>query len=207
MAYQKDRDAIQDAQWQAKFDDEDAKWQAEFDEEKRQYAADEQKANYNNLANLITSYGYQPSAEELKAAGMSDKQAQSMLDGYNKSQVAATSGGGVGSKTGTKYKDLDVGSSAYNGIVTGIKKATTLDELNAITSEYIALGYNPDQIYAMMTQKLTELQKGSEPIDTGVDLNSNKVTTNQVYEDPREQAKKNNKYNGVNGKFQNMTIK
>lgn len=37
MAYQQERDAIADAQWQAKFDADDARWQAEFDEEKRRY--------------------------------------------------------------------------------------------------------------------------------------------------------------------------
>lgn len=76
--YQQDRDAVSDRQWQT-----------EFDEAKRRY--DEQMGltreqnNYDRLANMIASTGYAPKEEELKAAGMTETQAQSFKAAYENS--------------------------------------------------------------------------------------------------------------------------
>ena len=58
------------------------------------------------------------------------------------------------------YKSLEIGSTAYNTIASAIKKASSLDNLQDITEEYIALGYDPQQIYAMAKSKINQLSSG-----------------------------------------------
>lgn len=62
-----------------------------WDYKATQDAKSEKEANYNKLANLIQSAGYSPSAEELKAAGMTSAEAKALKDAYISS---INSGGG-----------------------------------------------------------------------------------------------------------------
>ena len=73
----------------------------------------------------------------------------------------------VGDNT-PKYKDLDVGSSAYNTIVSAVNKVSTLGELKALTEQYLALGYNPKQINALTESKATELADKNTPNGPGL---------------------------------------
>lgn len=57
----------------------------------------DQNDSYNRLANLISSTGYKPTADELKAAGMTESQANALKNAYNNS----TSGSGAGNSGGT----------------------------------------------------------------------------------------------------------
>lgn len=89
LEYKKDRDAVTDAQWQQ-----------EFDQNAAAIASDKQSANYNNLVDLITSTGYTPTAAELKAAGMTDTEAQAYKNYYDSAQTTGGDGG-------TEYAVLD----------------------------------------------------------------------------------------------------
>ena len=116
---------------------------------------------YDQLVSMITNLGYTPTDEELAAAGMSKEHYQSYKDYYDKSQKTS-SGGGVKTKTVT-YKDLDIGSTEYNTIVTDVKRAENLAQLQSLAKQYIALGYNPDQINALTSAKAQEFINGYTP--------------------------------------------
>ena len=79
----------------------------------------------------------------------------------------------------SQYKDLDVGSSAYNTIVSDVKKADTLEKLEALVKEYLALGYDPDQINALTAGKATELSGGLAPLETQI-LQGNLVAPHKL---------------------------
>ena len=74
--YQTWRDTVGDQQWQQSFD----------------YGVQQDKAN--NLIGLMTSAGYQPSDEELAAAGMSKEQANAYRQVYELSRVYNSGRGG-----------------------------------------------------------------------------------------------------------------
>lgn len=68
---------------------------------------DRTQDNYDKLYVLITTTGYKPTAEELAAAGMTEAQAQALLNYYNENKPATTSssggsGGGGSSGSGSK---------------------------------------------------------------------------------------------------------
>lgn len=66
-----------------------------------------QDANYERIVSLITTTGYQPSAQELADAGLSPEQAAAYRNYYLQQQ--ATSGGSGGSSRKSKDKDVDTG--------------------------------------------------------------------------------------------------
>lgn len=66
-----------------------------------------QDANYERLVSLITTTGYQPSAQELADAGLSQEQANAYRSYYVQQQAA--SGGSGGSSRKSKDKDEDTG--------------------------------------------------------------------------------------------------
>lgn len=76
-----------------------------WDYTEKQDAKTDMNNNYNKLANLIQSTGYEPSADELTAAGMSSKEAKALKDAYT---AGITVGSTSSSKTGTKYADFDL---------------------------------------------------------------------------------------------------
>lgn len=60
------------------------------------YAVQAEEDNYNKLVDMMTTLGYQPSADEVAAAGMSEAQAQSFMDYYTKQNTPSYSGQGKG---------------------------------------------------------------------------------------------------------------
>lgn len=90
-----------------------------------------------------------------------------------KSRSASAARSSTGGNDTVKYKDLDVGSTAYNTMVSAIKKASTLAELKTVTEQYLALGYDPDQINALTASRAAELSgvsktsQGVAPHTTG----------------------------------------
>lgn len=150
------------SQWDSYTAENDNYWK-EYDANYR-----ESQDSYNRLADLISSTGYTPTADELKAAGMTKAEANALKNAYTASGSKGGNKTGNNPSGGTDYKDLDVGSTAYNTISKAIARATSLDDLNAITQEYLALGYDPAQIKAMIQQKLKELEGKNGAIDTTV---------------------------------------
>lgn len=79
-----------------------------------------------------------------------------------KSRAAAKRSTGGGGQPQVKYKDLDVGSDAYNAIVSDVKRVNNLGELKELTEQYLALGYNPEQINALTAGKAAELSAAED---------------------------------------------
>ena len=63
----------------------------EWEYKEQQDAKADKTSNYNKLANLIQSAGYDPSAAELKAAGMTSAEAKALKDSYTKSTTSTGS--------------------------------------------------------------------------------------------------------------------
>ena len=81
------------------------------------------------------------------------KQLGNLTDSYN-SAVNQYLGGDEGNG---KYKELDVGSDAYNSIISEVKRVATFGELKNLVNQWLALGYDPDQIEALTASKAQEL--------------------------------------------------
>ena len=118
----------------------------------------------NDLVNLIASSGYTPTAAELKAAGMTESQAKAYANVYKESKNTPSTSDG----NGNKYKDIEAGSTAYNTIVSEVKKADSVEALQSLVNLYKSLGYNPDQIEAFTIAKYNELnpKDPEKPKDT-----------------------------------------
>ena len=110
------------------------------------------------------SFDYQKD-RDLVADDQWDKEYQLALDQFNASQ--SSSGSSNGDSTGDpKYKSLDVGSTAYNTILSDLDTVKTYDDLLALTKRYIALGYDPDEINEL-TSGLAEKLKPKAPSSNG----------------------------------------
>lgn len=81
------------------------------------------------------------------------KQLGNLTDSYN-SAVNQYLGGVEGKR---KYKELDVGGDAYNSIISEVKRVATFGELKNLVNQWLALGYDPDQIEALTASKAQEL--------------------------------------------------
>lgn len=81
--------------YQMGVDAENTAYQKELD------AYSQQQDAYDRLVNLITAIGYTPTADELKAAGMSESQARAYADYYNQQNAVTYYGGGGGSSSGS----------------------------------------------------------------------------------------------------------
>ena len=78
-------------------------------------AYERQKEAYKKLVTLITETGYNPTAEELKAAGMSDAELQAYLGVYTKNNPTPVTGGGggYGGPKGTDDEDNNTDTLGY----------------------------------------------------------------------------------------------
>jgi hypothetical protein len=137
LAYNQYQGEKDDAKWQAEFDAQDSRWWAEFDQEGKQN-------NYNNLASLISSTGYTPSASELASAGMTESEAKAYKNYYDS---AASSASANGTETKTTYKDLSLSDVAI--LEKDFAKATSYEDLKKRVAKYVAMGYDPAVIEAM----------------------------------------------------------
>lgn len=167
MAYKEGRDAIEDEQWQAKFDREG------------------QQTNYNNLAGLISSTGYTPSASELAAAGMSESEAKALKDGYTAS-ISKT-----GNPDSTKYRELSISDRSV--LQKDVERAGSLAALKSLVKQYVAMGYDPELIDAMTAGAAKKfMEGGGGPGGTEVDaLPSYYPFASQAEKDKYEARQKN----------------
>ena len=127
-AYNRGRDNWYTAQ-QLEIDADERAYQRGLDDYTKQENA------YEKLANLITSTGHTPTAEELKAAGMSAGEAQSYANYYKNQQSKGNNSGGV--------DDTGNPGGGYNN---GSLKPEQVKELQA------ALGVTADGLYGANSQ-------------------------------------------------------
>ena len=115
------QDAVQNAQqnlsyWQSVADQENADYWQQWQQD--QYEAEQayghQQDAYNNLVTLISSTGYNPSAEELTAAGMTQGEAAAWQSFWQSNQATGGSGGGGGGSYGGGGGDGDADSALAN---------------------------------------------------------------------------------------------
>ncbi len=104
-----------------------------------QQSKQDQKENYDQLVSMITTLGYEPTEEELAAAGMSQEQYQSYKDYYTQSK--RTGGGGTRQKT---YKTLtgDEGDKWAKRFL----EAGSLDGVEEIGDRMQDEGYDPQVV-------------------------------------------------------------
>jgi hypothetical protein len=145
LAYNQYQGEKDDAKWQAEFDAQDSRWWAEFDQEGKQN-------NYNNLASLISSTGYTPSASELEAAGMSESEAKAMRDAYTAS-VSKT-----GNPDSSKYRELSISDRSV--LQKEVERAGSLAALKSLVKQYVAMRYDPELIDALTADKATSFMSG-----------------------------------------------
>ncbi len=77
----------------------DAKFAMELQNEKDRQDFDKQQANYKNLYDIILKTGYQPTAQELTAGGMSQAQAEALRYQYLRAHGLLPGGGGGSSSS------------------------------------------------------------------------------------------------------------
>ena len=187
-AWQNERDYLA-GRYDAERDYDYSKWEQERNLAYDQYTADRNLA-YDQYSSdrdiawkeyLTEQENAQSVAELMASAGDYDRLAE--LYGLSEEEVAAIKAANTPKATGgsgtqqKKYKTFDVGSTEYKTIASEISRATSLDELNNITSAYLALGYDPTQIKAMAAGKISALTPQSEPIDTTVSAGRNAAGT------------------------------
>ena len=131
------------------------------DENERKWEYTEKQDAKSYLIDLITSTGYNPSDEELAAAGMTSAEAKALKNAYTTSTSSNTGNGSNGSDNTKKYLSLEGGSEAYNALRKEIKDATTYSQLQNIAKVWAAMGYDPDAIAAMTAEKEKELRPNS----------------------------------------------
>ena len=189
LAYNQYQGEKDDAKWQAEFDAQDSRWQAEFDaQDSRWWAEFDQEGkqnNYNNLAGLISSTGYTPSASELAAAGMSESEAKALKDGYTAS-ISKT-----GNPDSTKYRELSISDRSV--LQKDVEKAGSLAALKSLVKQYVAMGYDPELIDELTADKAASFMGGGGgPGGTEVDaLPSYYPFASQAEKDKYEARQKN----------------
>ena len=116
----------------------------------------QQQDAYGNLVSLITSTGYQPTAEELKAAGMTSAQADAYRGYFAQANAPKASGGGGGYRPGVVEDEEpgeDTGSASINSIVqgglTGATSSAMLKQFqNSLMSEEAFKNYSGNKNYS-----------------------------------------------------------
>ena len=82
-------------------------------------AYSKQQEEYEKLVSLITSTGYTPTAAELQAAGMSEKQAGAYVDYYTEQKALTTASSGNSSRKSSNESPKDADRTGYdNGSLT-----------------------------------------------------------------------------------------
>ena len=130
----------------------------------QQDAKADKNTNYNKLANLIQSAGYEPSAEELKAAGMTENEAKALKDAYTKS-TTVTSGK---NNSGTTYREMDI-----DVVQKAFDRCESVDAIDALANIYKSEGYNPETIKAMAQAAAKKLNGGQDGNQTDTTVNKN----------------------------------
>ena len=122
-----------------KFTDEQNAKDREFtaSENEKSRAESKQANAKSDLINLITATGYRPTASELKAAGMSEQEAEAYSRAYIDSQSKSTS-------TKTTYEALDYESQQKWG--KEFERAESLSDVEDICDMMEIAGYDPQDI-------------------------------------------------------------
>ena len=108
-AYNRYRDAMSDARYQQQLDYQQERDAITDERYQKETAYSRQQDAYKNLYSMILSYGYQPTAQELAAAGMTDAVAKTLLSDYarrNPAPVAAPAESGRNPKKNTLASDV-----------------------------------------------------------------------------------------------------
>lgn len=124
-AYQRSRDALADR----RYEDQQAA-------ARQQQAYKQQQTAYANLVKLISSTGYQPSAAELAAAGLSRAQAKALRQEYLRANKLLPASGGGGGGGGGRARTTSTTSAARTGKATadGVTGATARQAVAAARS-------------------------------------------------------------------------
>ena len=107
--------------------------------DRQQDALNRQSKEYDRLVEMMLNMGYTPDAEELKAAGMSNKQMNAYLSYYNALNTPVTGGGGGTAKkkaktTGKSYDDVMAEANAL------LAKGKSVEEVNGKIAQQVAGG-------------------------------------------------------------------
>ena len=144
MDYGIHRDGVSDDQWNQTF---------QYQKDRDLVADDQwsQSFNYQKDRDLVADDQWQKTFDE--GVRQFDKSFDESTRQFNASQTVS------GGSNDPKYKSLDVGSTAYNTILTDIDAVEDIDGLYNLVERYISLGYDPDQVNAMTSAKASALQK------------------------------------------------
>ena len=130
-------------------------------------AVDDQQTNYDKLATMINKYGYEPSDEELAAAGMTRGEYEALKKAYDSASNGAATGNSS-SGTGTEAKTYTTLTHEDRQLMQKeIDHCETFEELKDLAKLYAAQGYDPDLIETMLRRKLKEFEDAGI-IDTTV---------------------------------------
>lgn len=122
-------------------------------------AYSKQQDAYDKLVSLITTTGYSPSAEELKAAGMSDAQAAAYKSYYDKQNTPTYSGGGGGSSGGGSSSSKS-SSSSRSGYNNGSVSSSQIKDMQR------ALGVTADGMWGSQSQAAAKAAWGTSSADS-----------------------------------------
>ena len=125
----------------------------EWEYKDKQDAKTDMNNNYNKLATLIQSTGYNPSADELTAAGMTSGEAKALKDAYT---AGITVGSNSGSKAGTKYADFDIDEQGK--WEKKFSNAATPDAVERLRIQMEQAGIDPEIAADWKQNRLDELE-------------------------------------------------
>ena len=111
----------------------------EWEYKEQQDAKSDKEANYNKLANLIQSAGYEPTAAELNAAGMTSAEAKALKDSYTKSITSTGSNGSTGGVTSGRETKAD--QAEISAITKEFERCQSADDLLYVVNDLIYRGY------------------------------------------------------------------
>ncbi len=153
--YQRGRDALADERYAAEQELERQRWDAQQAAAAEKAAYQRQSDAYKRLYQLIASSGYEPTDQELEAAGLSREQAEALRYEYlrsNKLLPGTGGGGGGGYARGSSGKKKSSGKTAAknkgslgSGLLSGALLGAQLGLTAAGSSRTAASTTNPAQ--------------------------------------------------------------
>ena len=144
-------------------------------EKDRQYQTEENdKAREENnknktkgeLIDLIENYGYQPTDDELAAAGITKAQAEAYAKAYTQKQEASTSKDNTNANNTTKYADFDYEAQAKWG--KEFERAGSLADVDRIADRMEQAGIDPQIVANWRDYYAQQFEVEAENTPTGV---------------------------------------
>ncbi len=128
--YQQERDALGDQRYDREWQYQQERDQLSDSRYDQEWQYQQGQDAYDRLLEMIISTGYQPTAEELAAAGMTEAQAKAWRGYYDGTSRVSRSGGSGGSGSGSSVKASAGGNqSSDNGGTTQQHNVHTREEL------------------------------------------------------------------------------